>query len=196
MHAPEYNLSLARVMLQEIEDYLLSNELFWPLNPSSLRDVPSVPRLTPGVLILVLDELYVQSAELTSIQQAEYQKLNLQMQHVQDKWPEAIGRKAAREIQSRLNLWKAYVNDLIERNDRPNNYVYEVRHRVIFERICELITRQPDTKTTIQNGHLIDVTLQGIFKPGEFIWDPRLRTIYPKDPFWYLYGVPVLNYTT
>lgn len=193
MHAPEYNLKLARAMLDEFEDYLLSNELFWPLDPSALRDVLSVPRFTPGVLILVLDELNVQNIEMTTVQQTEHQKINLQMQHVLRMWPEAIGRKAAREMHSRLNLWKAYVNDLTEKIDRPDSYANEVRHRVIFERISELAARQTDAETTIQNGHLIDVTLQGIFKPGEFIWDPRLRTIYTQDPYWFLYGVPELS---
>ncbi len=27
-----------------------------------------------------------------------------------------------------------------------------------------------------------------VFVPGDFVWDPRLRAAYPKDPCWWLYG--------
>jgi hypothetical protein len=193
MHTPEYNLKLVRAMLEEIEDYLRSNALFWPLDSSSLQGLPTLPRLTPGGLLLALDELDAQSDEMTTQQRAEHQKLDLQMQRVFQKLPGAAGRKAVREMHSRFNLWKAYLNDLIEKADRPDNYAYEVRHRVIFERISELAERQPDSQASIQAIRLIDASLHTYFKPGEFIWDPRLRTRYPEDRYWFLYGVPVLD---
>jgi len=196
MHSPEYNLKLVRAMLEEFEDYLLSNELFWPLDPSVLQDQPPLPRLTPGGLILAFDELDAQSTGMTPLERTEHQKLDRQMQRVFQKWPEAAGRKAAREMLSRFNLWKAYVNDLLEREDRPDNYAYEVRQRVIFERITQLAVRQPGSQATIQAIHPIDASLQTYFKAGEFIWDPCLRRLYPEDRYWFLYGVPVLDETT
>jgi len=27
-----------------------------------------------------------------------------------------------------------------------------------------------------------------VFVPGDFVWDPRLRAAFPKDPCWWLYG--------
>ena len=186
MHSPEHNLILVRAMLEDVEDYLLSNELFWPLDPSTLRELPAHPRLTPGVLVLALEELNTQSVQMTPGQQAEYQKLNLQMQRVTRKWPEAIGRKAAREMNSRLNLWRVYINDLFDKVERPDNYVYEVRHRVIFERNREFATRQSETKEIIQAIRPIDASLQSFFTRREFIWDPRLRAAYPQKSYWFL----------
>ena len=90
MQSPEYNLKLVQAMLEDIEDYLLSNELFWPMHSSARRDMPAPPRLTPGVLVLALDELNAQNVEMTPGQEAEYQKRNLQMQRVFQKWPEAL----------------------------------------------------------------------------------------------------------
>jgi hypothetical protein len=196
MHTLEFNLKLVRAMLEEFEDYLLSNELFWPLDPSSLQEQPPLPRLTPGGLILAFDELDAQTTGMSLLERTEHQKLDRQMQRVFQKWPEAAGRKAAREMHSRFNLWKAYVNDLLEREDRPDNYAYEVRQRVIFERITQLAVHQPDSQATIQAINPIDASLQTHFKAGEFIWDPCLRKLYPEDRYWFLYGVPVLDETT
>ena len=196
MRTPEYNLKLVRAMLEEFEDYLLSDELFWPLDPSALQGQPPLPRLTPGGLFLAFDELNAQSTAMTPVERAEHQKLERQMQRVFQKWPEAAGRKAAREMHSRFSLWKAYVNDLLEREDHPDNYAYEVRQRVIFERIIQLAARQPDSQATIEAIHPIDASLQTYFKTGEFIWDPCLRRLYPEDRYWFLYGVPLLDETT
>jgi hypothetical protein len=195
MHSSGHNLKLVRVMLEDVEEYLLSNELFWPLDPSALRDFPAPPRLTPGTFVLTLDELKVQSEEMNAKQQAEFQKMKFQMQRILQKWPEAIGRKAAREMQSRLNLWKAYVNDLLEKTDRPDNYAYEVRHRVIFERNRQLADRQPETHEIVEAIRSIDAALQSIFTQHEFIWDTRLCAAYPQESYWFLYGVPRINDT-
>lgn len=192
MHAPDANLALVRVMLEEFETYLLSDELYWPLDPSSLKR-PYVPRLTPGRLALTLDELDAQSEDMTPAQQVEIRKLNLQMESVLRKWSVALGRKAAREMHSRFNLWKAYIQDLAEKADRAHNYTNEVQQRVIFERIAGWAEREPEAERSIQAIQSIDATLRSFFKPGDFIWDARLQSCYPQEQYWFLYGMPVQN---
>ncbi len=192
MHSPDTNLTLIQVILEEVENYLLSDELFWPLDASSLNQ-PHPPQLTPGRLALTLDELDVQSEEMTPVQRAEHHKLNLQIQSVLRKWSAALGRKAGREMHSRLNLWKAYIQDLVENADRADNYVYEVRQRVIFERIKVWAEGEPEAERSKQAIQPIDAALRSFFTPGDFIWDVRLRSCYPEEEYWFLYGVPVLN---
>jgi hypothetical protein len=192
MLAPDDNLTFLQVMLEEFEAYLLSDELYWPLDSSSLKR-PSPPRLTPGRLALTLDELDAQGEEMTPAQRAECRKLNLQAESILRKWSAALGRKAAREMHSRLNLWKAYIHDLVEDAERADNYTYEVQQRVIFERITAWAEHEPEAEQNIQAIHSVDATLRSLFKPGDFIWDARLRSCYPQERYWFLYGVPVLN---
>ena len=33
-----------------------------------------------------------------------------------------------------------------------------------------------------------DHRLRALFQPGEFVLDDRLKSIYPSEEFWYLYG--------
>jgi hypothetical protein len=147
------------------------------------------------VLALALEELNAQNTELTPHQQTEYQKITLQMQHVLQKWPEALGRKAAREMHSRLNLWKAYINDLLDQADHADTYAYEVRHRVIFEKNRVFAARQSETEDMLQVIRPIDSALRSIFEETDFIWNTRLQAAYPQDSYWFLYGVPALRET-
>jgi hypothetical protein len=189
MHPHEYNLKLASFMLEEMEDYLLSSEVFWPLSKRPLTG-PPLPRLTLGGLLLTLDELNAQEKDMSPSQVADHYKLGLQMEKVRTKWAVGLERKAAQELRNRLNLWRAYLTDIEERIDTPENYVHEVRYRVMFEYLADLAARQPEIKSQMVEMRSLDLRLRTIFAPGAFVWDPRLEDIYPRDTFWYLYGLP------
>ncbi|HEY43064.1 MAG TPA: hypothetical protein G4O11_03680 [Anaerolineae bacterium] len=189
MQPHEYNLKMASFMLEEIEDYLLSSEVFWPLS-KRMPVGPPLPRLTLGGLILTLDELNAQEKDLSPSQASELYKLRLQMEKVRTKWTVGLERKATQEVRSRLNLWRAYLVDIEERVETPENYIYEVRYRVMFERLASLAIQQPEIKPQVEEMRSLDLRLRKIFVPGAFVWDPRLEDIYPRDTFWYLYGLP------
>jgi hypothetical protein len=112
------------------------------------------------------------------------------MERVRVKWTVGLERKAAQELRSRLNLWRAYLYDIEERVDTAENYPYEVRHRVMFEQLAELSIRQPETEPHVDEMRSLDTRLRSIFVPGTFVWDARLENIYPQTAFWYLYGLP------
>ena len=189
MQPHEYNLNLASFMLEEIEDYILSSEVFWPLSKRSPTGSP-LPRMTLGGLVLTLNELKVQEKDMSPSQRADHDRLFLQMERVRVKWAVGLERKAAQELRSRLNLWRAYLYDIEERVDTAENYPYEVRHRVMFEQLADLSIRQPETKPRVNEMRSLDLRLKSIFAPGAFVWDARLEDIYPRSPFWYLYGLP------
>ena len=189
MHPHEYNLNLAGFMLAEIEDYILSPEVFWPLSKRSPTGSP-LPRLTLGGLILTLNELKAQERDMSPSQRADHDKLLLQMERVRVKWAVGLERKAAQELRSRLNLWRAYLNDIQERVDTAENYPYEVRNRVMFEHLADLSIRQPEIQPLVGEMRSLDTRLMSIFVVGAFVWDVRLEDIYPQSAFWYLYGLP------
>jgi hypothetical protein len=189
MHPHEYNLNLASFMLEEIEDYILSSEVFWPLSKRSPAG-SVLPRLTLGGLMLTLNELKAQEKDLSPSQRTDHDKLLLQMERVRVKWAVGLERKAAQELRSRLNLWRAYLYEIEERVDTAENYPYEVRHRVMFESLADLSIRQPETKPHVDEMRSLDLRLRSKFLPGPFVWDARLEDIYPRSTFWYLYGLP------
>jgi hypothetical protein len=176
-------------MLEEIEDYLLSSEVFWPVMKRGLGGSP-LPRLTVGGLTLILNELHVQHEGMSPSQRIAHDKLQGQMDKVRMKWAVALERKAAEELRSRLNLWRAYLHDIEERIDTGENYPHEVRNRAMFEYLADLSIRQPEVEPRVSEMKSLDARLRSLFVPGEFVWDQRLVDIYPKSPYWYLYGTP------
>lgn len=190
MHTIEYNLELGKAILEEIEPYLLSVEIFWPLNRRSKRGMAIFPRLTLGTLLLTLDQLSVQFEEMSSSQKHDWQDIQSGMERVHLKWPAVLERKAARESQTRFNLWRAYLNDLEERKETAENYRHEVRNRVIYQRLLDLQRRQSHLQDTQSAIDKLDFHLRSSFKSGSFLWDEALTTVYPSPAFWYLYGNP------
>ena len=190
MHPVNYNLVLATAMLEEMEAYLVSSEIFWPLDRQSPAKMPPFPRLTLGGLWLTLNELTVQVAEMSSAQAASCQRIELQMEAIRRKWPVGLERKASQELRSRLNLWGAYLVDLQERTDTPDHYAGETRYRVMSQHLVELSAQQPEVQSLKAKMQELDSLLRSFFIPGAFVWDEKLKNIYPPQPYWYLYGLP------
>jgi hypothetical protein len=190
MHPIEYNLELGKAILEEIEPFLLSEEIFWPLNHHSKRGMPYFPRLTLGTLLLTLDQLSVQFAAMSSSQKRAQQEIQSMLERVQLKWPAALERKAVRESQTRFNLWRAYLSDLEERKDTTGNYHNEVRNRVIHQRLQEFHRQTPHSQDGQSAMDGLDFYLRSSFKPGPFLWNEALIAVYPSPSFWYLYGRP------
>jgi hypothetical protein len=191
MHPIEYNLELVKAILEDIEPYLLSEELFWPLHRRSKRGMPIFPRLTLGTLLLTLDQLSVQFEEMSNSQKRNSQDIQSSMERVHLKWPAALQRKAVRESQTRFNLWRAYLSDLEERKETAENYNYEVRNRVMYQRLQDLQQGQSHPENTQSAMDKLDYRLRSSFKSGSFLWDAALIPVYPSPLFWYLYGRPV-----
>ena len=190
MHPTEYNLALIEAMLEEIRAYLVSPELYWPLDRKAPRGSPAFPRLTLGGLALAFDELAAQEPQMDPAQSASLTRLRLRFEQARRQHGAAIATKAARELHSRLDLWQAYLADLVDQPAAGEDYPHQVSNRVMAWRLIELAAAQPDlTQLRTRMGGLDD-RLRGLFARGTFIWDPRLQAVYPPDSFWFLYGRP------
>lgn len=52
MPSAEYDLGYLKAGISALENYLLSNDLYWPVGASSPSGEPAYPRLTLGGLLL------------------------------------------------------------------------------------------------------------------------------------------------
>jgi len=190
---PEYSLELLSLQLQEYEPYLLSQELYWPLSYRAPAGSPPFLRLTTGNLMLNINEITVHLDLLDSIQEQQYFKLMLAWDGFRLKWKSTMQEKASRELNSRINLWAAYLNDLREGKDRGQNYAYEVRFRVICALLADLLADQNEIASVLERLRQLDSQLRSMFQSGPFLWTARLREMYPADLYWYLYGKPLLE---
>ena len=112
MLVADYDLGYLQTGLAEIEPYLLSGELFWPLG--------TYPRLTIGGLLFALARCRVQ--DLSPSKQSRLQKCQSLLDSTRTRWQTAWRKKSEREFVSRLKQWQHYINDLTQNPDKHIPY--------------------------------------------------------------------------
>jgi hypothetical protein len=183
-------LAYVQTCIGEMEPYLLSKELFWPL--SGREPGGSLfTRLTIGGLLLSLHRLQAadDSGSLSASQIHQFNKSNEGFGVVQSKWRVALEDKSKREFSSRINQWRNYLDELVERPvDHAVFYPAEVRLRVIIQLLKESIA--DPASQDVEHIAYLDRRLRRIFTRGEFIWEFYLESAFAEDAFWFLYGTP------
>jgi hypothetical protein len=185
----EQNLALLEKAADEFESFILSEGIFWPLDRSGFQGA-SLPRLTLGGLSLTLNELAAQRQQMSTDQTSRYQNLSRKIESVREKWKVAQENKAIKELQMRINMWRAYLKDLEEKPEWIENYPQEVRTRVMVNQLIAMIGSDSDLKTEYQMIKNIDHRMRDFVRPGKFVWDDSLQPIYPQEKFPYLYMKP------
>lgn len=184
---PAESLGLLRAMLGDLEPYLLSNEIYWPLRPAGPHATP-YPNLTLGALLAVLHRLRAEQEALTPAQRAEYDRLTLAAEALRSRWAANFDRKAERELRARLDAWAHTLRDFEEHPDDRANYASAVNVRVMIELLLEALAERPEAEMPRARLAEHDARLRTMLIPGGFLWEPALAPHYPGDRFWYLHG--------
>jgi len=170
MTSTEQDILFLTESLPQLQDYLLSNELYWPLNNS-------LPRLTPGSVLLALARLDVTLPD-------EARKFRSQLDSVRSRWRVAWEKKAAREMAQRLRLWSQYLSDYQYASESAGSYPTEVRGRAILQLLLPETPDVPEKSTLAE----LDAMLKMRLVSGKFVWDAALQAAFPKNDYWFLYG--------
>jgi hypothetical protein len=187
MPSPEYDLVYLQAALLDIQGYLLSNEVYWPIGANSPTGEPPFPRVTLGNLVLA--ETSLEGRNLPGDQAAQYKKLKDRLDGVRKEWRVAWSRKAVREFGARLSLWRDFIEEY-RKNPRANvdRYPYEVNRRVILQLLLPEAEQVSSQEEELLEG--LDNVLQAVFVEGSFVWEDELQNAFPKAEYWYLYGLP------
>jgi hypothetical protein len=182
---PEAQLAWFATALEELPPFLQSADVFRPLHHPP-QDQPR--DLSLGGLLLAADALAATADGFAPASRAVWEKARRQWQEESDRHAASIERKASAELSHRLNLWRAYLQDLEEKPREAESYAIEVRHRVIIDRLLKILAgREVDKLSRLVQ---IDDLLRPLFRPGPFVWPAELKQVYPEKSFWYLYGGP------
>ncbi len=183
--APEYDLRYLQAALIDLEGYLLSDELYWPIGASVRAGEPAFPRLTLGSVLLSLKRL--EARPLTQQQQAELERLKNKMDVTFNRWRAAWGRKAAAGFKARLNLWRDFLDEYRQQpGENVDRYSYEVRRRLMLDLLLPTADDVPQSELDLLSG--LDSALRSALTPGPFIWEADIEKGFPPESYWYLYG--------
>jgi hypothetical protein len=180
-------LTIARCLTAELEEYLKSAIVYWPV-ASSNPFGDKMPPLTIGNVLDAIGRAAAAMNDLTPDQAVELTAIRQQHDRIRDAQPAAYASKAAREIGSRLDAWSQYLDEAARPPaDVAAYYPHEVRARAKAHVLAQALGRDLP-QAAQQRLALSDARLRALFEPGAFVWDDRLKAAFPQNPCWWLYG--------
>jgi hypothetical protein len=185
MPSSEYDLVYLRAGIQVLQEYLLSQEIYWAIGVSQPKGEPPYPQLTLGGIMLARARLKAHPNPPGI--QSEVDHLESILDIIQNQWRVAFEKKASREYRSRLALWRDFIEEY--RADPYNHfdrYVYEVSRRVILHLLKPYSVDLNQAELELLNG--LDQILPAFLIPGDFIWEKDLVNGFPSPEYWFLYG--------
>ncbi|MBI3243019.1 MAG: hypothetical protein HYZ49_12070 [Chloroflexi bacterium] len=186
----ESDLATLRAFLAEIELYLKSDVIYWPMGGQAFGQ--QMPALTLGGLLFVRRTLSARRDQLVPAQASEFDQLNRQAEAFFSRWPVNIEKKALKEISSRLNVWTATLDECTESPAACiENYHTTVNARVYLALLMPLaVSQSAETEKLRARLAALDVRLRNMLFAGEFIWEADLASDFSREEFWFLYGRP------
>lgn len=170
--------------LLELQDYLLSRELYWRLTttlPGQSSDQPST--LTPGNLLLCLRQ--IAAYPFPPENKAAVGELQTRFETIRNHWQTKWMQKANRDVQARLRQWQAYLQESVDEDGRLVDYAFQVRQRVIIELLIQDgVDWQPHLENQLA---VLDAQLNMMTLPAPFVWKSDISAGFPEEQFWFLY---------
>ncbi len=185
------DLAIVEAMIENMADYLSVDTLFYPL-PN-----PSYPRLTLGGYWMREERLSDLSFLLDSVQQSQLQKIRARFEAISVSHRYQIRQKAGAELQARLRQWRERLKEFERGQDVTEAYyANDVQIRFILNILLSKLGSSSDESflAAMEEVAALDVRLSDIWQAGSFVWPSAWRPAYPKDSYWWLYGLP--NATT
>ena len=181
----DYEIRYLDAAQSELESYLLSDKLFWPIGIRARRGVNAYPELTLGNMLI--SQRRAAALAGSSEQYSDLEHITTQIGEIRAHWQSAWNKKASQEYRSRFKLWQKYLEDYrVQPDANWDRYAYEVSRRVILELLSSEAGDILDGEMVLLNG--LDGYLKSILIESDFLWAEELLSAFPKNPYWYLYG--------
>lgn len=187
MNSASYDLAYLQAGVAALEAYLLSGEVYWPLDALPPAGAPAFPRLTLGGVLLAHQRL---SARPGSPQgDSTWREVEATLETTRQRWTVAWQNKAQREFSARLRLWQAFMNEFrAHPREHLDRYPYEVRRRAMLELLGRETREIASTERELLGA--LDQLLEALFVRGGFVWEAEDAAAFPEKPYWYLWGTP------
>ena len=188
---PVEDLAVVREMANELQDYLLGEEVYYTLLVVTSQGEERI-QSSCGDLLARLHKLAGQSKLLSAAQLDELSSIHRRIDATTKTMQARYHALILREVRARLNSLQWFLDDCDEdlRQCRAQ-YPFEIRNR---QRIAELVKvlgdKQPpdiQAETAATDRRLREMTVS-----ADFVWDKRVRDVYPREEYWYLYVLPAV----
>lgn len=182
-------LTIATAMANALEYYLIEGNLYRVV---MIRRTHGFERVTMsiGELLTILNSLQAQRLYMTPEQNRQLDAIRQTIDCVQTHFAPHFQEMMVYEIMARLNRINWFLHDCEKgKAGYVDSFPAEMRNRQRIEELVKALGREmaPDVATRIER---IDKRLRQITQRANFIWPAETQSIYPEDPYWYLYSLP------
>ncbi len=185
---PTDDLVIAMAMVEELEDYIVADELFRTVGVRVPGSGDMRLKMTGGDLLTRLYRLKAERDRLTAAQQKQYDETEAEARRVIHSLKTRFHQRLQRELKSRLDSLRWFIDEATEDLTRGRaNYPFEIRNRQRIEEILKELDGNIPRELAAELAS-VDSQLGGMRMGQEFVWDPSLRNVFPQKPYWYLYA--------
>ena len=181
------DLEILAAMAEEMDSYLRSEVLFWPMTKAAM------PRLTLGGYLMRQHRLTALQRLLTEEEQNRLQAVIKQFNMALVEKIVRFEQRAHQELEARLRQWGEYLNDLArESGGSGAYYATAVEPRAMVAALINKLQLPPYQleERIPQQVAMHDNNLRRRWQSGEFVWPEEWQPAYPKGEYWWLYGRP------
>ncbi len=192
--APETDLAVVAAMAAQFESYILKGQVYRTVvvpTPGDRRGAGERPVQSSGGDVLArLHKLAAQSESLSPEQRQALAVAKAQIDTATGRLPSHYQALLLREARARLNSLNWFLDDCSEnRRECRVQYPFEIRNRQRIAEIGKALEACSADALTTQLAS-VDQRLQGMLTRGEFVWEAMVAHVYPREEYWYLYGLP------
>jgi hypothetical protein len=186
---PGTDLEIAEAMVAELEEYIVKDDLYRTLIIHTSSGDQNV-RMTGGDLLARLHRLQGERASLPPAQQARLDAAQKSADTIIYSLRTRFHARLQREMKARLDSLRWYLDECDEDRARcRTNFPFEMRNRQRVEEILKQLGKDlPQDLTNLLKQ--VDRRIRTVAQGSDFIWDPRVRLVYPPERYWYLYLRP------
>jgi hypothetical protein len=184
------DLSEARDMVDGLVEYVRGDQLYGSIG--GLFGSGNKPALTVGALLLRLRRLRALHDRLSESQRARLASTEAAHDKARTEWKRHYDEKLLREANSRLDAMRTWFEEC-SNNPRAcaANYLPEALRRTIVQEIVVAMEQYGiASQSLMEKLRGTDSRLRRYAQTTDFIWAAELASVYPKDPFWWLYARP------
>ena len=192
--APETDLAVVVAMAAQFESYILKGQVYRTVvvpTPGDHRGAGERPVQSSGGDVLArLHKLAAQAGALSPEQAQALATAKTQIDTATGRLPSHYQALLLREARARLNSLNWFLDDCNEnRRECRVQYPFEIRNRQRIAEIHKALDAASADAVATQVAS-IDQRLQSMLTRGDFIWELSVAHVYPRQEYWYLYGLP------
>lgn len=185
---PSADLAVAVAMTEELEDYIIGDELFRTVNVRVPGSGDTRIKITGGDLLTRLYRLKAERDRLSPAEQQQFDQVEADARRIVYSLKTRFHHHLQRELKSRIDSLRWFIDEATEDFARGRaNYAFEIRNRQRIEEILKELGSDVPQPLAAELAS-IDGRLGALRMGPEFVWDPSLQNVFPRKPYWYLYA--------